>query len=154
MSTDVKPIISDYLTKMGVTSHYDDGKNQFKAMIKIKNNFTGADFECPIVVLVFGDWVIIEAAVADLKQAPTGIDLEKIYDGMLQANFMIPEVNYALYKSMIVSLAWSKISALSLENFKSEFEGVLSGVENFFIIVSYAKSFSIPPPKEFSPIYQ
>lgn len=154
MSTDTKTTIADYLTKMGLNNNYDEQKSQFRMLKKMKNASTGKEYDYPIAVTILKDWVVIEAAVADIKQAPPNLSLEKIYDGMLRANFIVPEVNYALYNSLVVSLAWSQISALTLENFTSEFIGVVSGVENFNMVVSYAHSFSAPPPKEFSPIYQ
>jgi len=154
VSSDTKTTVGEYLTKMGVNTTYDDKLHQFRSSMKLKNAKTGQELDYPIAITILPEWVVIEAAVIDLQGAPREISLEKVYDGMLRANFIFPEVNYAIYKSFVVSIAWSRIPALSLENFMTEFGGVMSGVEKFYHVVSYAQAFSAPPPKEFSPIYQ
>ena len=154
MSADLKTTISGYLSKMGFSPTYDEQKNQFRTVIKLKNDVSGAEFDFPIAVTLLKDWVVTECAIVDLNHVPSSISLEKMYDGMLRANFTFPEINYALYNSTVVSLAWNLIPALSYENFHSEFLGVLSGVEKFSKVVSYAQQVSSPPPKEFAPIYQ
>ena len=154
MSSDPKATIKEFLTKAGLSSEYDDKYHQFRSVVKVNVPALKQELDYPLAVTILPDWVVIEAAVVDLKNPPPSVNMEKFYDGLLRANFIFPEVNFALYQTLVVSLAWSKISALSLENFSAEFDGVISGISRFPEIVTYAKLLSMKPPKEFSPMYQ
>jgi hypothetical protein len=151
---DPKKVIEEFLQKKNLAHTFDDKLNQYRTMITLYDTQLRKDFQYPVAITLLKDWVVTEAAVIDLKSIPSDIRVEKIYDGLLRANFMIPEVNYALYKSMVVSLAWSKLDSLNVENFTSEFTGVLTGVDKLPEIVMYAKIESFSPPKEFAPMYQ
>ncbi|MEM4252917.1 MAG: hypothetical protein QXE84_05275 [Candidatus Nitrosotenuis sp.] len=154
MSSEPKTIIEEYLAKMGLSANYDDKRKQFVGTTKLKSPITGRDYDYPFAITMLPGWVVTEVAIVDLKTAPADISLEKLYDSMLRTNFIIPEVNYALYNSLAVSLAWSKASALSFENFASEFYGVTAGVKVFFEVVTHAARISSPPPAKFTPMYQ
>jgi hypothetical protein len=154
MLSDPKDKVKEFLTKVGLTSEYDEKHRQFRSMVKVNVPALKQELNYPLAVTILPDWIVIEAAIVDLRDPPPSVNMEKIYDGLLRANFIFPEVNYALYQTLIVSLAWSKISALTLENFSAELDGVISGISKFPNIVTYAKLLSMKPPKEFSPMYQ
>jgi hypothetical protein len=137
---------------MGFSSTYDPEKKVllFKAKVTLPS---GKEFVYPVAIGMVRDWVAVEIAVADLNEAPPDVKREKVLEGMLKANFLWPEVSYALNQSYLVSVAWSHKDVLSFENFKIEFDSALSGARDFPSIVQYASSFT-KPPKQFSPIYQ
>ena len=137
---------------MGYSSTYDPEKNLllFKAKVTLAG---GKEFAYPVAIGMVGDYVAVEVAIVDLNEAPPEVKREKVLEGMLKANFLWPEVSYALNQSYLVSVAWSHKDVLSFENFKMEFDSALSGAKDFASIVKYASSFA-KPPKQFSPIYQ
>jgi hypothetical protein len=154
MSSDPKDTVKEFLTKVGLSSEYDEKYHQFRSVVKVNVPALKRELDYPLAVTILPDWIVIEAAVVDLRNPPPSVNLEKIYDGLLRANFGFPEVNFALYQTLVVSLAWSKISALTQENFSTELNGVILGISKFPEIITYAKLLSMKPPKEFSPIYQ
>lgn len=137
---------------MGFKSTYNPESKffLFKAKVMLAS---GKEIAYPVAIGMVRDWVAVEVAIADFKDAPPELSREKILEGMLKANFVWPEVSYALNQNYLVSVAWSHKDVLSFENFKLEFDSALAGARDFPTIVQYAKSFT-KPPNQFSPIYQ
>ena len=153
MLSDPKSIIEEFFAKANISYKYDEREKQFRAIMKFKN-VSGQDHEYPIAVTIISEWVITEAAIVDLNNTPDDISLEKLYDGMLRANHLYPELNYSIAESFVLSQSWGKISGFNLENFMAEFEAAKQGVERFHTVVTYAKHLTSKPPKSYSPMYQ
>ena len=147
--------VKNYLSEIGFKDvNFDAEKKVFLFSIVAKNDQTGQESKYPVGIAMVGDFVGLEVAVADLKEAPGHLSREKILEGLLTANFAWPEVNYALSGDIIVSVTWSHKDVLDGQNFATEFGRAVFGAKNFGSIVKYAAASANHPPKTFTPIYQ
>jgi hypothetical protein len=149
---ELQPTLDKYLSDMGLEHTYDAAKKAFLLQVKLQDKHSGQMRQYPAAVGVSGDWVVVQIAVADLADAPPELSREKIFEGLLRANFMWPEVCFSLFEDKIASVAWSHTRGMNPENFRMEFDCAVAGAHSFGSIVAYASSFK--PPKQFTPIYQ
>jgi hypothetical protein len=146
-------VLKDFLSEMAVSYTYDDEKKLFLFKANIKHD-NGVEVDYPVAIGLNDNWIIVQIAIADLKDAPANLTREKILEGALSANYLWPEVSYALNDDILVSIAWSHRKALNIENFRVELDSVVLAAKHFGRVVKFASDASIKPPKQYIPIYQ
>lgn len=136
----IRDTVHSFLKRMGINVIIWDPEGD---RFVLPYDIMGRDITVYIMFLDDYRWVVTVADIYDLNKLPPEVDKEEFFRKLLADNFMRYETRYGIdWNSHLVALAEARAEELDFENFRTEYEGVLSSVVHF--IENIAKEFGIP----------
>ena len=131
MSQDAVAKVREFLDRMKLKYTFDEATKTFSLYFNIRiseNKYARA----VIYVKIGREWVLIVSPLINQKKIPVSVDRLKLYERLLLDTYYLNEVTYGLTREGdIVVHAEIHHSALTYENFKTEFNSVVYGIGHF-----------------------
>ena len=131
MSEEAVAKVKEFLDRMNLKYTYDETTKTFRLYFTIRVG-ESQYVRAVIYVRVGDDWVLIVSPLINQKNIPVTVDRLKLYERLLLDTYYLNEVTYGLTREGdIVVHAEIHHSALTYENFETEFNSVVYGIGYF-----------------------
>ncbi|MFX1367373.1 MAG: YbjN domain-containing protein [Promethearchaeota archaeon] len=129
--------IKSWLNSLGVSFEIEEEKNTFKVLWDVE----GVNFEIRITVRA-DRWILVSVLLLRPNEIPAE-SKEDLYGFLLHENWQLDDVTYSMDEKGNLYSENDIPELTNLENFKSELDAVVFGLERFFTNVS--SRFGIEP---------
>lgn len=129
--------IKSWLNSLGVPFELEEEKNTFKVLWDVE----GVNFEIRITVRA-DRWILVSVLLLRPNEIPAE-SKEDLYGFLLHENWQLDDVTYSMDEKGNLYSENDIPELTNLENFKSELDAVVFGLERFFTNVS--SRFGIEP---------